>query len=165
MIQVLTNVVPKSVFQLPVQLIQERYYTPTSLKPGFVQTATLFEDLVVRCVRYAFQSIPSSVSRVFFDKWVALPFLRWRMLRHGYVRSPVYWKEERYGHVSLKFNPRTPQPPLMHGKSEWWCSGKRLTSCKRGARASVACGSNIGQRIVLISSSTTFMVWAECTPF
>ncbi|VUC37563.1 unnamed protein product [Clonostachys rosea] len=99
-VHVALKALPFLIFQLPVQLIQERYYTPTSLKPGFVQSATLFEDLVIRCVRYAFQSIPSNVSRVFFDKWVALPFLRWRMLRHGYVRSPVYWKEERYGQLT-----------------------------------------------------------------
>ena len=31
--------------------------------------------------------------RVFFSKAVALPFLRFRMLRHGFVHSPIRWRE------------------------------------------------------------------------
>jgi hypothetical protein len=58
-----------------------------------VQQASLFEDFVIRCVRYAFANIPSSIGRVFFSKMVALPFLRFRMLRHGYFRSPIQWRE------------------------------------------------------------------------
>ena len=33
------------------------------------------------------------MGRVFFSKPVALPFLRFRMLRHGYIQSPITWHE------------------------------------------------------------------------
>lgn len=55
----------------------------------FVQHATVFQDVVVRCVRYAFASIPASIGRVFFSKYVAYPFFRFRMLRHGYLSCPI----------------------------------------------------------------------------
>jgi len=58
-----------------------------------VQQASWFEDIVIRCVRYAFAYIPASIGRVFFSKLVSLPFLRFRMLRHGYLHSPIHWKE------------------------------------------------------------------------
>ncbi|ORY69870.1 Alpha/Beta hydrolase protein [Pseudomassariella vexata] len=59
----------------------------------FVQVASPFEDFVIRCVRYAFAHIPPQVGRVFFLKAVALPFIRFRMLRHGYIRTPAHWHE------------------------------------------------------------------------
>ncbi|TVY83874.1 Monoterpene epsilon-lactone hydrolase [Lachnellula suecica] len=59
----------------------------------FVQKASWFEDIVIRCVRYAFAYIPANIGRVFFSKPVSLPFLRFRMLRHGYFRSPIHWHE------------------------------------------------------------------------
>lgn len=31
--------------------------------------------------------------RVFFSKAVALPFFKFRMLRHGYTKSPIPWRE------------------------------------------------------------------------
>lgn len=95
------NNCPHTVFKLPVQLIGERYLTSAANQSGFARNATLFEDFVVRCVRYAFQYVPANVGRIFFDKRVALPFMRWRMLKHGYLWSPVYWKEEVYGEVCL----------------------------------------------------------------
>jgi hypothetical protein len=70
-------------------------------RPLFVQQSSLFEDLVVRCVRFAFANLPSKVGRIFFSKWVALPFLRFRMLRHGYLRSPIRWEEYEDEDVSL----------------------------------------------------------------
>lgn len=79
--------------KMPVQLIRERYFTPKKQQSPFVQRATLFQDTVIRCVRYAFAAIPSSVGKVFFSKYVALPFMRFRMLRHGIFRKPIYWRE------------------------------------------------------------------------
>jgi acetyl esterase/lipase len=58
-----------------------------------VRNATIFEDIVVRCVRYAFAHIPARIGRVFFSKWVTLPFFRFRMLRHGYLTSPIQYTE------------------------------------------------------------------------
>ena len=81
------------VIKLPVSFLYEHILVTRRHRSPFVQRATLFEDFVVRCVRFAFASIPPRIGRVFFSKQVALPFLRWRMLRHGYFRSPVYWQE------------------------------------------------------------------------
>ncbi|KAK3368226.1 Alpha/Beta hydrolase protein [Podospora didyma] len=64
------------------------------LQPSlFVQQASVFEDLVVRCVRYAFANIPPRIGRVFFCKEVVRPFLRFRMLRHGSFKPPISWWE------------------------------------------------------------------------
>lgn len=71
----------------------ERYLLKKEEQPAFVQQASPFEDFVVRCVRYAFANIPPKVGRVFFGKRVALPWLRWRLFRHGHLRSPIFWKE------------------------------------------------------------------------
>lgn len=78
---------------MPIQLVRERYFTPRKQRSPFVQRATLFQDLVIRCVRYAFSDIPAAIGKVFFSKWVALPFMRFRMLRHGILRKPIYWRE------------------------------------------------------------------------
>lgn len=58
-----------------------------------MQRATPFQDFVIRCVKYAFANMPAFIGRVFFSKPVSLPFLRWRMLRHGYLHSPIPWRE------------------------------------------------------------------------
>ena len=80
----------------------------------FQQKATFFQDLVIRCVRFAFAKLPAKVGRVFFSKWVAWPFFRWRLLRHGYLRLPfevheldrkgvrgVYVQHDREGEVDV----------------------------------------------------------------
>ncbi|KAL8762265.1 MAG: hypothetical protein Q9184_001713 [Pyrenodesmia sp. 2 TL-2023] len=89
--------VPFLIFQLPYQLCNERYFTRKPERAPFVQQASLFQDLVIRIVRYAFAFIPAKIGRVFFSRGVALPFLRFRLLRHGYLHSPLTWRE-----VSLK---------------------------------------------------------------
>ncbi|KAH8782935.1 Alpha/Beta hydrolase protein [Diaporthe sp. PMI_573] len=93
------QVLPFLVFELPVTFLYERYWLKKAERPVFVQKASPFEDFVVRCVRYAFANIPPKVGRVFLGKKVALPWLRWRLLRHGHLRSPVFWKEYRDEHV------------------------------------------------------------------
>lgn len=82
-------------FKLPVAFVYERYLLNDKQKPEFLLQASPFEDVVVRCVRYAFANIPPRVCRIFFNKEVALPWMRWRMLRHGYLRSPIHWREYR----------------------------------------------------------------------
>jgi hypothetical protein len=89
------------VIQLPYDFVTDRYLTHPSRQLPFTQTASVFEDFVVRCVRYAFANIPAKVGRVFFGKHVALPFIRWRMLRHGYIRTPVHYREYNIGTVGL----------------------------------------------------------------
>lgn len=85
--------------KLPASFIHERHFLRPEDRPAFVQQASPFEDFVVRCVRYAFANISPKVGRVFFGKNVALPWMRWRMLRHGYLRSPVHFRE--YSDVSF----------------------------------------------------------------
>ncbi|USW51866.1 Putative alpha/beta hydrolase-3 [Septoria linicola] len=84
---------PFLLFRMPIQLVRERYFTPKKQRSPFVQRATLFQDFVIRCVRYAFSDIPAAIGKIFFSKWVALPFMRFRMLRHGIIRKPIYWRE------------------------------------------------------------------------
>lgn len=79
--------------RMPLELIYERYFVPQSRKTIFVQHASLFQDIVIRCVRYAFARIPARIGAVFFSKPVSLPFIRFRMFRHGYLNYPIQFKE------------------------------------------------------------------------
>lgn len=86
-----------SVLRLPVDIVRERYLTVAKHQLSFTRRATLFQDLVIRCMRYSFSNIPSRITQVFFTRGVALPFLEFRMLRHGYfkqLRNPI-WREIR----------------------------------------------------------------------
>ncbi|KAF2163298.1 hypothetical protein M409DRAFT_68577 [Zasmidium cellare ATCC 36951] len=84
---------PFLLVRMPYQLVRERYLSKKQQQSPFVQRATLFQDVVIRCVRYAFADIPAAIGKVFFSKWVALPFMKFRMLRHGIWKSPIYWRE------------------------------------------------------------------------
>ncbi|EJT72642.1 hypothetical protein GGTG_09502 [Gaeumannomyces tritici R3-111a-1] len=88
---------PFILYRLPRDFLRDRFASSGRLTP-FAQRADGFEDFVIRCVRYAFANVPPRIARIFFDRNVALPFLRWRMLRHGYVRSPVHWREYEEKH-------------------------------------------------------------------
>ncbi|KAI0544595.1 Alpha/Beta hydrolase protein [Xylaria curta] len=92
-ISVVLQCLPFLVLELPYSFVRERYLSRLENRSHFVQQASPFEDLVIRCVRYAFANVSPRIGRVFFSKPVALPFLRFRMLRHGYIRSPVHWHE------------------------------------------------------------------------
>ncbi|CAO2651488.1 Nn.00g040580.m01.CDS01 [Neocucurbitaria sp. VM-36] len=78
---------------IPYQFIRERFFIPHEHRTPFVRKATPFQDVVIRFVRYAFANMPAFLGRVFFSKAVSLPFLRFRMLRHGIVTSPIRWTE------------------------------------------------------------------------
>ncbi|KDN66914.1 hypothetical protein CSUB01_05226 [Colletotrichum sublineola] len=84
---------PFLIFKLPTSLLHERLILPYNQRSPFVQRATFFEDVVIRCARYAFANLPPLIGRVFLSKNVSRPFLRFRMLRHGYLRSPSHWSE------------------------------------------------------------------------
>ncbi|KAK7519822.1 Alpha/Beta hydrolase protein [Phyllosticta citriasiana] len=99
--------IPHLAILVPYQFFHERYLTPFKSRSPFVQRATPFQDFVIRYVRYAFALMPAPIGRVFFSKPVSLPFLRWRMLRHGYLRSPIAWREvneKRFSGVWLTVN-------------------------------------------------------------
>ncbi|KAK3942391.1 putative xylulose kinase [Diplogelasinospora grovesii] len=87
------NTVVYAVIQLPLGFIYERAFLRKKHQSPFVQRASLFEDFVIRCVRYAFANIKPNIGRVFLSKEVALRFLSWRMFRHGYLHPPIYWHE------------------------------------------------------------------------
>ncbi|KAF2257952.1 Arylacetamide deacetylase-like protein [Lojkania enalia] len=89
----LVGALPSLLVIIPYQLFRERYFTPYEYRSPFVQRATVFQDIVIRCVRYAFAFMPAFLGRIFFSKQVALPFLRFRMLRHGIVTAPLRWNE------------------------------------------------------------------------
>ncbi|KAK2624610.1 hypothetical protein QTJ16_005803 [Diplocarpon rosae] len=86
---------PFILIRLPLAFVYDHFFVEKSRRPPFVQQASWFEDIVIRCVRYAFAYIPAEIGRVFFSKGAAGPFLRWRMLRHGYIRKPIHWEEVR----------------------------------------------------------------------
>lgn len=85
-----------AVFELPVAFTWDHYVLKRSQRPPFVQHATIFQDIVIRCIRHAFASFPASVGRVFFSKDVALPFTRWRMFKHGVFHPPISWYEVKH---------------------------------------------------------------------
>jgi acetyl esterase/lipase len=91
-LSILMLIVPQ-VFVIPYQFIRERLFVPHERRTPFVKKATPFQDLVIRFVRFAFANMPAFIGRTFFSKAVSLPFLRFRMLRHGYVTSPIRWTE------------------------------------------------------------------------
>lgn len=95
---------PFLVLQLPVDIVRERYLTAKKHQLPFTQRTTLFQDLVVRCMRYAFSNVPSRITRVFFTRGVALPFLRFRMFRYGYFKQLVHpiWSEIHRAEDGLK---------------------------------------------------------------
>lgn len=74
---------------------------------------------MIRYVRYAFANLPAYIGRVFFSKEVSLPFLRFRMLRHGIIRSPIPWREiERVSQPHPSDHPDT-KPPQDGLKGLW----------------------------------------------
>ena len=88
------------VVRLPYGFISERYFTSRKDQSPFVKQASPFQDIVIRCVRYAFAYFPAKIGRVFFSKPVALPFTRFRMLRHGYIHLPITWQDVELENVS-----------------------------------------------------------------
>lgn len=83
---------PFLLFRLPLSLLSERFILPTHARLPSVQHATFFQDLIIHCVRHAFRTLPLPIGRVFFSAAVTQPFLRWRMLRHGHLQSPTYYR-------------------------------------------------------------------------
>ncbi|EWC46983.1 hypothetical protein DRE_03745 [Drechslerella stenobrocha 248] len=91
----LINAVPYFMVELPLSFIQDHFLLPYKQRPSIVKTSTLFQELVIRLVRYAFTNLPSDIGRVFFAKEVVLPFYRFRLLRHGLRPSNVpSWSPE-----------------------------------------------------------------------
>ncbi|OBT55842.1 hypothetical protein VE04_03750 [Pseudogymnoascus sp. 24MN13] len=79
--------------KLPISIVNDRYLLGRFTTKPFARRATLFEDAVVRCVHYGFTNIKPPIARIFFVKGVSWPFLRYRMLRHGYLFLPVHLED------------------------------------------------------------------------
>lgn len=110
--------------QLPYSFIKERFFTAKEQKSAFNQHATPFQDFVIRCVRYAFAKIPATIGKVFFSKGVALPFFWFRMLRHGYRKSAIPWREVKEPglHGIYMIYDETKKPDIVI----YYCHGKIL---------------------------------------
>ncbi|RMZ91080.1 hypothetical protein DV736_g1682, partial [Chaetothyriales sp. CBS 134916] len=92
-IGIFVKALPFLLLQLPLHLYREWYLLKPEQRSPFSRKATIYQDIVVRCIGYVFATFPPRIMAVFLSKWVALPFLRYRLLRHGYLRSPIFYKE------------------------------------------------------------------------
>ena len=123
--------------QLPVQFIRERYFLQPNQRSPFCRNATVFQDIVIRCVRFAFARIPASIGRVFFSKWVAHPFFRFRLLRQGFLHSPIFYQEvEKHGVKGIwAISDQHKDPDVIiyycHGKKVARIEGAKLTFFRR----------------------------------
>ncbi|KFY32947.1 hypothetical protein V495_08576 [Pseudogymnoascus sp. VKM F-4514 (FW-929)] len=93
------RILPFLFIKLPISIINDRYLLGRFTTKPFAHRATLFEDAVVRCVHYGFTKIKPPIARVFFVKGVSWPFLRYRMLKHGYLFLPVHLENIEQGSV------------------------------------------------------------------
>ncbi|KAI5820865.1 Alpha/Beta hydrolase protein [Pyronema omphalodes] len=73
-------------FTLPYGLINERYRTRTEHQLAITRRISLFQDVMLRCIRWGFINVPCDVGKLFFIKGVSLPYLRFRMWRSGCLR-------------------------------------------------------------------------------
>lgn len=108
---------------LPVAIIKERHLQKE--RGLFVQRATFFEDLVIRCVRWAFANVPANIGRVFLSKGVVLPFFWFRLLRRGYLGAPVHWHEYQEVRSSYSSEGRMLMTGRMVSKGYGWRAIRR----------------------------------------
>jgi acetyl esterase/lipase len=96
---------PFVLFTLPTQLVQARWRTQHKNQVDDVKRLRLsfFQDVVLRCVKWAFKNVPFDVARVFFARQVAMPFLWFRILRHGYRSFPAHLREISMGEGVNRF--------------------------------------------------------------
>ncbi|OAQ87172.1 alpha/beta hydrolase fold protein [Purpureocillium lilacinum] len=59
---------PFLLIELPYRFIRDRYWASSADSPSFVQRSTVFEDVVVRYVRYAFKNLAASIGKTFFSR-------------------------------------------------------------------------------------------------
>ncbi|TGZ77119.1 alpha/beta-hydrolase [Ascodesmis nigricans] len=89
-ITIALRALPFLLFQLPVEFFRERvlHLQPSSKCSEKTSTGgrrgretTLFQAMVLKCMRYSFTNLPVPVARCFFDKFVVVGFYYWRLLR------------------------------------------------------------------------------------
>jgi len=96
-----------SVFRLPLSYLWARLSLVDKDAPPFSQ-ASFFEDIVLRCVKYAFANVDYRVGRVFFSKDVAAKFYRYRLASRGWLSSPTPIEEKKEVSWSIAM-PRAPE--------------------------------------------------------
>ncbi|KAI1268255.1 Alpha/Beta hydrolase protein [Xylariaceae sp. FL1019] len=84
---------PFLLFHLPYDFFHNRYFVERGEQPPFFRDASPFEDIVIRCVRFSFANISPQVGKAFFSREVSLPFLKFRMWRHGMSQFGVHLHE------------------------------------------------------------------------
>lgn len=75
---------------MPVEFVYKRYLQPRADRSQFALESDFFEHFIIVVVRHAFKILPPKVSRVLMTKQVAVPLLRWRMLRQSYCQYPSH---------------------------------------------------------------------------
>ncbi|QLI71650.1 Acetyl-hydrolase [Metarhizium brunneum] len=89
---VVIRILPFLLFKLPFHFLA-RYVKPRYAQPWFIAESTVFEDMVIRIVRFGFMNLPVRAARVLFSKQFAYPFLKWRMFRSGHFSFPAHLQE------------------------------------------------------------------------
>jgi hypothetical protein len=94
-----------AVVKLPLNLLYDRLFLRFvhQNRGSSNQPASWFEDAVIQCIRYGFAYIPPTIARIFFSEQVALPLLRFRMLRHGYIRPLIQWRKVKQVQYELSY--------------------------------------------------------------
>ncbi|KAK6519642.1 hypothetical protein TWF281_003466 [Arthrobotrys megalospora] len=92
----LLTAIPYFVFTLPYSFFRDHVLLSKEERPDFVNDSTLFQELVIRLVRYSFANLPSDIGRVFFNGEIVMPFYRFRLLRNGLLPGNVpSWSPEK----------------------------------------------------------------------
>ncbi|KAK6517880.1 hypothetical protein TWF506_005058 [Arthrobotrys conoides] len=91
----LFTAIPYFVFTLPCLFFHDHILLFKNERPEFVNDSTLFQELVIRLVKYSFANLPSDIGRVFFKGEVVMPFYKFRLLRNGLLPGDVpSWSPE-----------------------------------------------------------------------
>ncbi|QUC22250.1 uncharacterized protein UV8b_06491 [Ustilaginoidea virens] len=91
-LRLLYTALPLLLVHLPFHVIS-RYVQARDSQPFFIRTSSLFEDVVIRIVRYGFINFPTETLKVFLSKQFAYPLLKWRMFRSGWFTFPARLEE------------------------------------------------------------------------
>ncbi|QPH12275.1 hypothetical protein C2857_004383 [Epichloe festucae Fl1] len=83
---------PLILFVLPFHFLA-RYAKSRDAQPRFIRESSVFEDMIVRIVRYGFMYFPTEALKVFLSKRFAYPLLRWRMFRNGIFSFPAHLQD------------------------------------------------------------------------
>ena len=132
------NKLTRVAIRVPLHILG-RFVRPKTKLSQFAREGTLFEDVVIRVVRYGFEHFPTPALRAFLSKEFAYSLLKWRMLRSGYFAFPAHLQQKEIEEV---------------------CSGldRAYINAFRARRKQRAYGSSLILANRQTSSSTTYTV-------